>query len=33
MQVLIGHRCGVLCILLIAKIAPQADTSSNRMWV
>jgi len=33
MQVLIVDRRGVLCILLIDKFAPQADTSSNRMWV
>jgi len=30
MQVLIVHREGVLCILLIVKLAPQADTRSNR---
>jgi len=30
-QVLIAHRGSVLCILLIVKLAPQADTGSNRM--
>jgi len=33
MQVLIVHREGVLRIFLIVKLAPQADTRSNRMWV
>ena len=32
-QVVIAHREGVLCILLIVKLAPQADTGSNRMQV
>jgi len=32
-QVLILHRKGVLCILLIVKLALQADTGSNWMWV
>jgi len=32
-QVLIMHRGGVLCILLIVKLAPQAETGSNRIWV
>jgi len=32
-QVLIVHRDGVLCILLIVKSAAQADTSSNRTCV
>jgi len=27
------HREGVLCILMTVKLAPQADTRSNRMWV
>jgi len=27
------HCEGVLCILLIDKLAPHADTGSNRMWV
>jgi len=27
------HREGVLCILLIVKLAPQTDKRSNRMWV
>jgi len=31
--VLIAHRGGILCILLIVKLVPQADTGSNRMWV
>jgi len=31
MQVLKVHRDGVLCILLIVKLAPQTDTGSNRM--
>jgi len=30
-QMLVVHREGVLCILLIVKLAPQADTRSNRM--
>ena len=28
---LVVHRGGVLCILLIVKLAPQADTDSDRM--
>jgi len=32
-QVPIMHREGVLWILLIVKLALQADTRSNRMWV
>jgi len=31
--VLVVHRGSVLYILLIVKLAPQADTSSNRMWI
>jgi len=31
--VLVVHPEGVLCILLMVKLAPQADTGSNRMWV
>jgi len=32
-EVFIVNRGGVLCILLIVKLGPQADTTSNRMWV
>ena len=31
MQVIIVHRIGVLCILLVVKLTLQADTMSNRM--
>jgi len=31
--VLIVQRGDMLCILLNVKLAPQADTSSNRIWV
>jgi len=33
MQMLIVHCGGVLCILVIVKLAPQTDTGFNRMWV
>jgi len=32
-QVLTVQHGGVLCILLIVKLAPQADTKCNWMWV